>query len=116
MLDLRGRGRGGKCVRHQVADLAAVTVGILPASQRIEANIKLALEAIDHQRIETDETILTDELIEPVLPLDQKMEAPLAVLHVEGQEVFHPSRKMVRGLGLEFERFAIGPLVDDAFA
>src|SRR5262249_37362841 len=70
MLDLRGRGRGRKRVRHQVTDLAAVKVGILPAPQRIETNIELALESIDHERIEADETILTDELIKPVLPLD----------------------------------------------
>src|SRR5215510_520337 len=70
MLDLRGRGRGRKCVRHQVTDLAAVKVGILPAPQRIETNIELALESIDHERIETDEAILADELIKPVLPLD----------------------------------------------
>src|SRR6516162_9396834 len=70
MLDLRRRGRGRECVRHQVTDLAAVKVGILPTPQRIETNIELALEPIDHERIETDETILTDELIKPVLPLD----------------------------------------------
>ena len=116
MLDLRGRGRGGECVRHQVADLAAIKVSILAAPQRIEADIELALEPIDHQRIETDETILTDELIKPVLSLDQEVQAPLAVLHVEGQQVFYPRRKMVRGLGLEFERLAVGPRVDDAFA
>src|SRR5262249_45551814 len=66
IVDPRGRGRGGECVRHQVADLAAIKVGILAAPQRIEANVELALESIDHQRIEADETILTDELIKPV--------------------------------------------------
>src|SRR5215831_21402525 len=70
MLDLRGRRRGRKCVRHQVTDLAAVKVDILPAPQRIETHIELALEPIDHERIETGETILADELIKPILPLD----------------------------------------------
>src|ERR1700730_13390580 len=116
MLALRGRGRAGECVRHQVADLAAIKVGILAAPQRIETDIELALEPIDHQRIEINETILPDELIKPVLSLDQEVQAPLAVLHVEGQQGSYPRRKRVRGLGLEFERFAVGPLVDDALA
>src|SRR5262249_45308135 len=55
MLALRGRGRGRKCARHQVTDLAAVKVDILPTPQRIETHIELALEPIDQERIETGE-------------------------------------------------------------
>ena len=57
--------------------------------------------------------LLIDELIKPVLPLDQEVHAPRAVLHVESQEIFHPCGKMRPRLDLEFERFAVGPLVDD---
>src|SRR6266508_2260541 len=116
MLDLTGGGRSRENVGHQVADLATVEAGILPAPKRIEATVECPLEPVDHERIEADEAILTDQLIKPVLPLDQKVQAPLAVFDVESQQVFYPSREVFLGLRIELERFAVGALVDNALA
>jgi hypothetical protein len=96
--------------------LAAVKLGSLPAPQLVEPAIELALEPIDDQGIEPREVVLIDKLIEPILPLDQEMHASHSVFHVESQEVFHPRGKMIGGLGFEFERFAVGPLIDNALA
>ena len=59
---------------------------------------------------------LTEQLVEPVLPLDQKLQAAFAVFHVEGKEVLHPGRELIRGLRFEFERCAVRARVDDALA
>src|SRR5262249_20041911 len=115
MPDLRTRGRGGKKICRKVAHLTAVKEGILPAPQCVQPGIKLTLEPIDHERIKPGETVLIDELIKPILAPDEEVRSPHAVSDIESQEVFHPGGKMIRGLALEFERFAVGPFVDDAF-
>src|SRR5262245_11761370 len=115
MLDLRTRGRGGKNICRKLAHLSAVKAGILAAPQRVQPGIELTLELIDHERIKPREMVLIDELIKPILARDEEVHSPHAVSDIEGQEVFHPGGKMIRGLALEFERFAVGPFVDDAF-
>src|SRR5262245_17713190 len=114
MPDLPGRRRRRKDVRHQVADRVAVERRILALAQGVEPAVELALEPIDHHRIEPGEALLADQLIEPVLPLDQEMQAPLAILDVESQQILDPAGNAVGGLGLELERLAVGALVDDA--
>src|SRR5215467_5457117 len=111
MPDLRTRGRGGKSICHKLAHLSAVKAGVLPTPQRVQPGIKLTLETIDHERIKLGETVLIDELVKPILARDEEVHSPHAVSHIEGQEVFHPGGKMIRGLALEFERFAVGPFV-----
>src|SRR5215470_1895947 len=108
VLDLAGRGCGGENVSDQVADLAAVEVLMLPPTQGIEPAVERALETIDGERIEPGEAVLADQLVEPVLPLDQEMQAPLAILHVEREEILYPRGKMIRALDFEFERLAVG--------
>src|SRR5262245_47372822 len=55
MLDLRGRWRGRKNVGSQIAHLAAIELGAFPTPQVIKADIELALEPIDKERIEPSE-------------------------------------------------------------
>ena len=116
LLHLSRRRLAGKNVRHQGAQLRAVECGPLAAPKPVEARIEFALEPVDHDRIEAGEAFLTEQLVEPVLPLDQEMQAALAVFHVEGQQVLHPGRELIRGLRFEFERCAVRARVDDALA
>src|SRR5262245_11121406 len=94
----------------------AVEGRTVTAAQRIEPAIELALEPVDHGRIEAGEALLVEHVVEPVLPLDQEMQSPLAILDVESEQIADPGRKMLRALGLELERLAVGALVDDALA
>ncbi len=113
--DLAGRRHGRENVRDQFANLGAVEGDILPPAKPVEAAIEFPFEPVDDARIEAGEPLLTEQFVEPVLPLDEKMQPPLAVLHVEGQQILHPARQVPLGLGLELERLAVGALVDDAF-
>lgn len=115
MFHLAGRRRRRENVGNERAHLAAVEVAFAAAAQRIEPPIEVALEAIDDKRIEPGEAFLADELIEPVLPFDEEMQAPLAILDIKRQEIFHPGGRMAGGLRLELEGFAVGALVNDAF-
>src|SRR5262249_15955519 len=116
MLDLRAGRCGRKDVGGQLTRLAAVKVGSFPAPQLVKSAIEFALESIDNEGIEAGETVLIDQLIKPILPRYQEVHAPDTVFHVEGQEIFHPCGKMLGSLRFEFERFAVGALIDDPFA
>ena len=76
-------------------------------SDVFEPRIKGALETIDHLWIEPAVQFAVQHRIQPVLPLDQEMQAAFAVVDVEGEEILHPGGKTFRGLELEFERFAL---------
>ena len=97
-------------------DFIAVEGGAVAAAQRVEAAIELALEAVDHGRVEAGKALLVKHVVDPVLPLDQEMQPALAIFDVEGEQIADPGRQMLRTLGGEFERLAVGALVDDALA
>src|SRR5207237_342375 len=86
ILDFACRRFGRKDRSHQRAHTGTVVGRIFAAPQRVEPHVKLPLEPIDNERIETSKALLIEQLVEAVLALDQEMQAPFPVLHVEGQE------------------------------
>jgi hypothetical protein len=68
---------------YQPGDLGAVVFGVLLAAQAVQPGIKLALETIDHYRIEAAKALVIDQLIQAVLALDKKMQPALTIVHIE---------------------------------
>ena len=97
VLDLGGRRRGREDVGHERARIRAVVAGILALAQRVEATIEFPFQAIDHQRVEAREALLIEQLVQPVLPFDEEVQAPLAVFDIEGEQILDPAGKVVRG-------------------
>src|SRR2546427_8292968 len=112
MLDLPDRGDARKNLGHQLARLLAVKIGALAATKLVESIVELTLEPVDQLRVEAPEAFLVDELIKPVLPLDQEVQSPLPVLDVEGEKIIHPGRERLVGLRFELKSPAIRALVD----
>src|SRR3954452_9290272 len=115
MLDLTRRGHAWENLRHQRTRFLAVEIGAFAPPKRIKPIIELTLEPIDNLGIEALEAFLADELIQSVLPFNQKVQAPFSILDVKGQEVIHPGRRTSSALGLELEDVAIGALINDLF-
>src|SRR5262249_39818865 len=87
----------GKSTRHELARLGAVKAHALPPTQGIEPSVELPLQAIDHERVEPFEAGFVQQLVKPVLPLDEKMQSPFAIPDIEREEEFGPRRQAVRG-------------------
>ena len=72
--DLAGRWSGWENLRNEVAHLLAVIGGVFPTTQRIELQIELAFQPIDHLGIEAVEAFLIEQTVESILALDQEMQ------------------------------------------
>src|SRR4029077_11343393 len=94
-------------------DLRTEKFRLFALLQGIETAIELAFEAVDHGRVEPGKMLLVEQPIQPILPLNQKMQAPLAIIDIEGEEEFDPRRQPRCLGGLVLERLALGLVVDD---
>src|SRR5579864_4145130 len=97
-------------------DLRTEELRLFASLQGIESDIELALETVDHGRVEPRKMLLVEQPIQSILSLNQKMQASLAIIDVEGEEKFDPRRQPRCVRGLVPKRFALGLLVDDAAA
>src|SRR5580658_532336 len=82
--------------------------------QHIEPEIELALEPIDHGRVESGKALFIQQPIQPILALYQEMQPALTVIDVEGEKEFDPRRQSRYFRGLVLKRLALSLLVDNA--
>src|SRR5581483_4462955 len=105
---------------EQFADEAvrfdAVEFRLLAALQDVELAVEFALQAVHHARFEAAIAILVQHVIEPVLRLDQEVEAPLAIVYVESEEKPGPLRKLFRPAVFTQHRVVSASVVNDAAA
>src|SRR5258706_4954677 len=77
-------------IAHEAVRLYAVEPRLLAPLQAVEQAVESAFESIDNAGLEPREAALVEQAVEPVLALDHEIEAPLAVIDVEGEKKFRP--------------------------
>ena len=103
-----------KKIGGELAGRRAEEPQVFALLENVEAAVEVALEPVDGAGIEPLEARMVEHLIKPVLALDQKIQAALAVVDVERQKELGPMRDRVGDRRLGAERMAFGFGIDEA--
>src|SRR4051812_44115463 len=111
VLDLARRRHRREYLSDEAPRLGTVIADVPAPAQSVKAPVEFTLESIDQHRVEVGEMRLVDHFIEAFLALNQEMEPPLTVFHIEGKEIPYPAWHMVFGGCFKFERRTVRTFV-----
>src|SRR5579863_7567774 len=79
----------------EITGRGVVDRDVFESVENVEAIVEAALQTVDDGAIKALEMRLVEVLIKPILALNHKVQAPFAVVDVEGEQELHPKRNQL---------------------